>query len=69
MQEKGAYLIQHRRLGETGERELAQLVSAQQHTRREKKATPLIKDIYLNKAKYNYELPPMIIWNQIDLKL
>ena len=21
------------------------------------------------KCKYNYELPPMILWNQIDLKL
>ena len=29
----------------------------------------LIKDVFQAKAKYNYELPPMILWNQIDLKL
>jgi len=45
------------------------LVAALPHSKREKKASPLIKDIYMAKAKYNYETPPMILWNQIDLKL
>lgn len=44
-------------------------MAALPHSKREKKASPLIKDIYLSKAKYNYELPPMILWNQLDLKL
>ena len=44
-------------------------MAALPHSRRIKKASPLVKDIYLSKAKYNYEMPPMILWNQIDLKL
>jgi len=66
---KGNYLIEHRKLGETGKKELAQLIASLPHSKREKKASPLIKDIYLAKAKYNYELPPMILWNQLDLKM
>jgi hypothetical protein len=27
------------------------------------------RDIYMNTSKYNYEQPPMIIWNELDLKL
>ena len=60
---KGNSLIEHRKLGETGRRELNLLVAALPHSKREKKASPLIKDIYLAKAKYNYEMPPMILWN------
>lgn len=66
---KGKYLIEHRKLGDTGRRELDQLIAALPHSKRERKASPLIKDVYLAKAKYNYELPTMILWNQIDLKL
>ena len=69
VQEKGESLIEHRKLGEVGKQELATLISALPHTKREKKASPLIRDVYLAKAKYNYEQPPMILWNQIDLKL
>ena len=69
VQQEGEYLIEHRKLGETGQRELTMLINALPHSKREKKASPLIKDIYLAKAKYNYELPPMILWNQLDLKL
>ena len=69
MEKKGNYLIEHRKLGEVGQRELAQLINALPHSKREKKQSPLIKDVYLAKCKYNYELPPMILWNQIDLKL
>lgn len=28
-----------------------------------------LRDKFLNSAKYTYELPRMIAWNQIDLKL
>lgn len=62
-------MIELRRLGDTGEKELNMLISAIPHVKREKKASSLIKDVYMAKAKYNYELPPMVIWNQIDLKL
>ena len=63
VEQKGNYLIEHRKLGETGQRELAQLINALPHTKREKKQSPLIKDSYLATCKYNYELPPMILWN------
>ena len=56
-------MIEHRKLGEVGQRELAQLINALPHSKREKKQSPLIKDVYLAKCKYNYELPPMILWN------
>ena len=63
VEEKGNELISHRKLGETGRRELAMLVGALPHMKREKKASGLIKDAYIAKSKSNYELPPMIIWN------
>ena len=62
-------MINLRKLGDTGERELNMLIGALPHVKREKKASPLVKDVYMAKSRYNYELPPMVIWNQVDLKL
>ena len=62
-------MIEHRKLGEVGQHELTTLINALPHTKREKKASPMIRDVYLAKAKFNYDQPPMILWNQIDLKL
>jgi len=27
------------------------------------------KDIYMSKCKYNYEMPPMVQWNEVELKI
>ena len=45
------------------------IVAAQADKKRTKKQSQFIKDIFASKAKYNFELPPMVLWNQIDLKL
>ena len=50
-------------------KELVSLMGSLPHVKREKKIGQLIKDQYLSTSKYNYELPPMLIWNQVELKL
>ena len=68
METKANYLIEYRKMGDRGHAELAQLMNSLPHIKAEKKSKTL-KDQYMQTSKYNYELPPMIIWNQIDLKL
>ena len=34
-----------------------------------KNYTGYVKDRFADKARYDYEQPPMIIWNQVDLKV
>ena len=41
VEEKGNYLIDHRKLGEIGAKELRQLIASLPHSKREKKASPL----------------------------
>ena len=45
------------------------IVAAHPHNKREKKASIVVKEIFAEKARYNYELPPLILWNQVDLKV
>ena len=68
MENKANDLIEYRKMGDRGQVELAQLMNTLPHIKAEKKSKTL-KDQYLSTSKYTYELPPMIIWNQIDLKL
>ena len=69
MEEKANELIEFKKLGDKGYKELAAIINSMSHIKKEKKVGTLIKDQYLSTAKYNYELPPMLIWNQVDLKV
>ena len=62
-------MIDYKKLGDRGYKELANLMKSLPHVKREKRIGSLIKDQYLATARYNYEMPPMLIWNQVELKL
>ena len=68
MEAKGKYLIELRKLGERGMKELDQIKETFTFVKQEKKVRS-VRDTYFQTASYNYELPPMILWNQLDLKL
>ena len=57
-----------KKLGERGFKELAQIKGALPFVKREK-LIRTNKDILLETASQTYDLPPMVIWNQLDLKL
>lgn len=62
MEDKGNSLIEYRKLGDQGHKELSQLMNALPHVKAERKLKTL-KDQYHATAKYTYDLPPMIVWN------
>ena len=65
---KGKEIIELKKLGERGYKELAQIKNALPYVKREK-AIRTNKDALLETASQTYDLPPMVIWNQLDLKL
>jgi hypothetical protein len=68
IKEKGEALIDMKKLGDDGMRELQQIVEAQ-HLRKLQKQIKNPRDALMSTAKYNYELPPMIYWNEVELKV
>ena len=68
MEEKANQLIDHRKMGDRGLSELALLMNSLPCIKAEKKQKTL-RDQYFATNKYTYDLPPMIIWNRIELKL
>lgn len=67
--EKGTYLIELKKLGERGQRELAQIKNSLPFVKQDKKIHGNKKAELLATASYNHELPPTMIWNQVELKL
>lgn len=65
---KSADIIDRRKLGEEGHKEMEMLINSQQYTKHEKRAQT-IRDEIIQKAKSTYDMPATVIWNQIDLKL
>lgn len=59
---KGLYLVDHRKLGETGYKELQHIKSSMQFLKQERKVKSL-KDEYIQTSNFNHEVPPMICWN------
>jgi hypothetical protein len=55
-------------MGDRGYKEMAMLMNAQPHARAEKKQYGVREDL-MQTAKSTYDLPPMVLWNQVDLKL
>lgn len=49
-------------MGDRGYKEMSQLMNALPHIKEERRNRGA-RDEYLNKAKSNYDLPPMILWN------
>jgi hypothetical protein len=68
LEAKGKEIVELKKLGERGYKELAQIKSAMPFVKREK-SIRTNKDILIDSARLNYDLPPMVIWNQLDLKL
>ena len=56
------------KLGARGSQELMQLMESRPEEKSAKKISGL-KDELVASAKYNYDLPPLVIWNQVELKV
>ncbi len=67
-EEKAGKLITDRKMGVTGLKELSLIQEAFPHIKAEKR-NPGIREQTMNTAKYTYELPPMVLWNQVELKV
>lgn len=57
-----------KKLGDEGNRELGQIIVSKHVEKMEKKPKNL-RDQYMQTAKYNYDTPPMIFWNEVELKV
>lgn len=60
--------MNHRKLGERGLAELEQINNSVPFIKREKMVKST-KDMYLQTAEYTLQMPPMLLWNQVELKL
>ena len=69
IKEKGDQLIDVKKLGETGDTECAQIINSKPVIKTEKKLEGNVREKYMNTAKYNYDQPPMVFWNEVELKL
>ena len=56
-----------KKLGEEGVRELAQIIQSKPVTKNEKRIQNA-RDQFMSTSRYNYEMPPMVIWNMVELK-
>ncbi|CDW82479.1 UNKNOWN [Stylonychia lemnae] len=67
IEHKGQALIQFRKLGVQGQKELHHILQSQYATKLDKRNQNL-RDKYINTCKYNYESPNLIVWNDLELK-
>jgi hypothetical protein len=66
--EKATKLIDFRNLADRGAKELEAISNAQNFVKQERRVKNL-RDTYLVSSRTNYDLPPLMIWNQVELKL
>ena len=64
----GEKLALERKMLQEGEIEANQIISAL-HLSKIKHKQKTANDSIIDSAKYNYGLPPMVFWNEIELKL
>ena len=57
-----------KKLGDEGNRELGQIIQSK-HVKKMKQKAKNLRDEYMQTAKYNYDTPPMIFWNEVELKI
>lgn len=65
---KATDLIDRKKMGDRGYKEMAQLINTQAFTKYERRQRG-IRDEFMQKGKSNYDLPPTILWNQVELKI
>jgi hypothetical protein len=61
-------LIDLRKMGDRGYKEMEAIANAQNFVKQEQKVKNM-RDSYLVSSRTNYDLPPLMIWNQVELKL
>ena len=61
-------MIDLKKLGDEGNRELNQIIQSKNIKKMEKR-TKNARDRIIGTAKYNYEFPPMVFWNEVELKI
>jgi hypothetical protein len=65
---KGEFIIEHKKLGDLGAKELDHIIQSQHRSKQDRKCKNA-RDKVLATAQYNYDTPPMVHWNQVELKL
>jgi hypothetical protein len=55
-------------MGDRGYKEMAMIMNSQQYAKQERRQRG-VRDEFIQKGKSNYDLPPMVLWNQVELKL
>ena len=55
-------------MGERGLKEMNSIIGAMTFAKQERKVKQG-RDKYIQSARNNYQLPPLVVWNQVDLKL
>lgn len=68
VREKGQFIIEHKKLGAAGAKELDHILKSQHRAKQDSKIKNC-RDKLLATAQYNYETPPLVDWNQVQLKL
>ena len=68
IEDKGNELIELKKLGEEGTKEVNQIILSKNIKKMEKR-NKNARDKLMSTSKYNYEFPPMVFWNEVELKL
>lgn len=68
IERKGNELIDLKKLGDEGTREVNQIVQSKNIKKMEKR-NKNARDRLMSTSKYNYEFPPMVFWNEVELKI
>jgi len=68
IERKGNELIDLKKLGDEGTREVNQIIQSKNIKKMEKR-NKNARDRLMSTSKYNYEFPPMVFWNEVELKI
>ena len=66
---KGEELIETKKLGDEGQKELDVIGNSKFVIKTEQRLEGNVREKYMNTARYNYEQPPIIFWNEVELKI
>jgi uncharacterized protein YxjI len=67
--EKGNQLIRYRKLPSECQKELARIKETIHIDKWDKRANLNVKEKLISTSRSNYEIPCMLVWNEIELKL
>lgn len=48
---------------------MSEIINSKPCVKTEKKLDGNVREKYMSTAKYNYDTPPMVFWNEVELKM